>query len=565
MFKTILLVVVLLIFEKGDRKSMFTSPLDIPLSLSANFAELRPGHFHSGLDFKTSGVSGKRVLAVEDGYIYRISVSPGGFGNAVYIRHSNGYSSVYGHLDRFMPDIEHFVTQRQYKDRSFSVNLFPAKDQFLVKKGEQIAYSGNTGSSMGPHLHFEIRRSSNEHPVDPLSFFEIEDNIKPVIKLLSLYPLTSDSEIEGANTKLIYSLSGSKGIYRLRDKDIIEVHGEFGVGISNYDFLNNSWNKCGSKSIKLSLDNEVYYKHSLNEFSFGQTRYINSHIDYEEYINSSRYFQKAFVEPNNFLAIYDTLQNNGIILLNDSEIHSIKLEITDYSDNISVLEFSVKSAEASNSNITPSVYNRIMPFNNSNEFHTHDIRVDFPSDAFYDTLYFEYRKVPSGGKYFSDIHSVHKNTVPVHNKFILSIKADIVDSLLFSKAGIVKLEGDKEHFIGGEFKEGFIVSSASELGDYAVAIDTIGPEIAPYNFRNGENISGRDKLKIRIEDDFSGITDYQGYIDDQWALFEWDPKSKTIAYVFSKGPLKPDSDHKVRITVSDARNNLTDYEGSFYW
>ena len=151
-------------------KSIFISPVKIPLLLSANFGELRIDHFHSGLDIKTQGVTGKEVVAAASGYIYRISVSPGGFGKALYIRHPSGYSTVYGHLDRFTPEIEEYVKAQQYEKKSYLVTLFPAKDKFPVKQGELIAYSGNSGSSAGPHLHYEIRKSESEIPVNPLLF-----------------------------------------------------------------------------------------------------------------------------------------------------------------------------------------------------------------------------------------------------------------------------------------------------------------------------------------------------------------------------------------------------------
>ncbi len=196
-FYIALSLVTVTIAEGPDKTNILKSPLDIPLILSANFGEPRTGHFHSGVDFKTGGVTGKNVHAAARGYIYRILVSPTGFGKAVYIRHTNGLSTVYGHLSDFTPEIEDYVRQNQYARESFSVNLFPETGLFPVDEGDIIAYSGNSGSSMGPHLHFEVRRSSEEKPLDPIQFYDIEDNIRPVIRSVAIYPAAPSSAVIG--------------------------------------------------------------------------------------------------------------------------------------------------------------------------------------------------------------------------------------------------------------------------------------------------------------------------------------------------------------------------------
>ncbi|MEE4115942.1 MAG: M23 family metallopeptidase [Marinilabiliaceae bacterium] len=565
MYKTIFLAIALLVFEGGDKKIVFTSPLDIPLSLSANFGELRPGHFHSGLDFKTNGVNGKKVYSVADGYIYRISVSPGGFGNALYIRHPNGISSVYGHLNRFSPEIESYVTGKQYNRESYTVNLFPDRQLFPVSAGELIAYSGNSGSSFGPHLHFELRNSANENPINPLDYFELEDNIRPLIKKLALYPLGRSSEINGKREVQRFDLMGSNGIYRISSNRVMELAGCFGVGISTYDFINNSWNKCGVKTIRLMLDGETVYKHTIEEFSFDQTRYINSHIDFAEYQRSGTYYQETFVEPNNFLAIYDTLVNNGVLCLPDSNIHEIKIDVIDFADNISSLVFSAKRADFSDNKIAENHFDTIMPFNKANSFIREDVRLEIPSDAFYDTVYFSYSKLPSTRSLLSDIHVIHRDEIPVHKSFTLSILPVAGSEKLLGKAGIVSISGKDTVFIGGEIDEGFISTSLRQFGKFAIAADTLAPVIKALNFSDGENIKGRDELRLEIDDDFSGIASYEGFIDGKWALFEWDAKNKLIRYLFRKGNLEKDTNHSLVLTVTDNRGNSADYAAEFHW
>ncbi len=286
MTKKIILSAVLITFllnanSQERPKNLFISPLrDIP-SLSASFAELRNDHFHSGLDYKTGGVTGKEVLAAADGYVYRIAVSPTGFGKALYVRHPSGYSTVYGHLNGFRPDIEAFVKKRQYEIRSFSVSLFPMRDQFTVKQGEVIAWSGNTGGSSGPHLHFEVRESSSEDPLNPLDFdMHVSDRIRPVIDKIVIYPITRNSSVNNSHSNLTIKAVPANGSYALSPSTIPVVYGETGIGIKCWDGFDNSPNRCGIYSIEMTVDSLRVYRFTADRFSFAESRYLNSHIDY---------------------------------------------------------------------------------------------------------------------------------------------------------------------------------------------------------------------------------------------------------------------------------------------
>lgn len=566
MYIAIFLFLLLFGYAEGDKKHFFTSPLEIPLTLSANFGELRPGHFHSGLDFKTNGVTGKKVLSVADGYIYRIKVSPGGFGNALYIRHNNGYSTVYGHLDRFAADIEEYVTDYQYREKSFSVNIFTDDNTFPVEQGEVIGYSGNSGGSLGPHLHFEVRKSSNENPVDPIQFYNIPDDIKPVLKQISIYPLGNNSLVEGRREKGIYALGGSKGNYRLNSNRVIKVNGEFGVGITAWDYLSNSWNKCGIRSLEVLIDGEPVYLHNIDEFSFSNTRFINSHIDYEEYINNSTYIQKAFLSPNNELKIYDKVKNSGRISLTDYEAHNVVIVAGDYSGNQSRVSFAVqKDSTISLTGKQEKSSGRIMPFNQRNEFIHHDIKITFPEYSFYDTLTFVYKKIPGDSTLLSDIHFIHLPSVPVHKYFNILIKPSITDTTILSKACIVSISGNDTSYVGGEYSDGFLKARIRSFGTYSIGIDTVRPEIKALNFSKNKNLRGRDELKLGIKDNFSGILGYEALIDGKWTLFEWDPKNDLLKFKFSKGSLLKNTDHKLELTVEDACGNSSTFETTFFW
>jgi len=566
MFKAIFLVILLFGFVEGDKKEFFTSPLEIPLTLSANFGELRPGHFHSGIDFKTNGVTGKKVHSVADGYIYRISVSPGGFGNAIYIRHNNGYSTVYGHLDRFIPEIESYVTDYQYKNNSFSVNILPDSKTFIVRQGQVIAYSGNSGASMGPHLHFEVRKSSNENPVDPIQFFNITDDIKPVLKQLTVYPLGKNSRVEGSREKSFYTLTGSKGNYIISSDRPVSVSGEFGIGLTAWDFLNGSWNKCGIRSLEVFVDTILIYRHKLDEFSFSNTRYINSHIDYEEYTKTGTYIQKAFLSPNNKLSIYDNVSKGGKISFPDYKPHSIVIIAGDYSGNQSRVNFTAQkdsSIAVLESEIKEA--GKLMPYNRKNEFIHHDIKISFPEYSFYDTITFDYKKIPGDSTLLADIHFLHTPTVPVHKFFELSIKPAITDTTLLSRACIVSINNNEASFVGGDYREGFITALVRDFGIYSIGMDTIAPEIEALNFSPESNLKGLGELRLSIKDDFSGISEYVGLIDGNWALFEWDPKNDLIKYNFKKNNLEHNIRHSLELTVQDACGNQRIFETTFFW
>ncbi len=367
--------------------------MKIPLSLSANFGELRTDHFHSGLDIKTQGVIRKEVVAAADGYVYRISVSPGGFGKALYIKHPSGYSTVYGHLDKFIPEIEEYVVSRQYEEQSFMVTLWPPKERFRFNQGDLIAYSGNSGSSSGPHLHYEIRKTDEEIPVNPLQFeFGIEDNIKPVIEKLAIYPIGNTTLINNQNKALKINVSGSNGRYSI--PSVIAVSGAAGFGIKSYDQMNGS-NRSSVYSIDLVIDSQEVFNYRMDSFSFNESRYVNSHIDYEAFIKDNIRIERAFILPNDKLGAYSKAVNRGVFNFNDDSKHHIELIVTDIYKNQSSLDFFVKSSASVQPQTTQTGGKDyiLMPHNRNNKYISKEVTVNIPSGTLYDTLFFVFKKV----------------------------------------------------------------------------------------------------------------------------------------------------------------------------
>lgn len=547
----------------------FGSPVQFPIILSSNYGELRADHFHSGIDIKTEGVSGKKILAVESGHISRISVSPGGFGKALYVTHPNGYSTVYGHLSNFTEELEKYVRKHQYQEKTFQINLFPKKGEFRFSRGDVIGYSGNSGSSFGPHLHFEVRDSKTENPLNPLLFnFMVDDTIHPVFYSIYLYPLTLDSHVDFKGEKKRLVVLHKNGIFSLEQPYPVPVGGVIGIGIEASDFLNGARNRCGIYSIELLVDQVPRFYMEMDEFSFNESRYINSHIDYEERITNNLNIHETFVAPNDNLSVYKLLKDRGRLSFFDNENHEITLIIKDVYQNESRLDFNLTSRLDYGQKITKPerTYTRVMLPDVRNTYQHSGFELDIPPGALYDTLYFTYAKSPGIPGSYSEVHHVHNELIPVHRYFNMRIFPDTVSAEIEEKLVVALLdENNKVQSMGGEFIDGAVQVRARNFGRFIVVADTIPPVIIPLTPISNNDLSGKHYLQFRINDELSGIRSYNGFIDDQWALFEYDPKNELLFYRFDRERLKNNSDHKLVLTVIDNKKNISVFKGSFFW
>lgn len=550
----------------GVNKS-FGSPVTFPIVLSANYGELRVDHFHSGIDIKTEGVSGKMILAAESGYVSRISVSPGGFGKALYLSHPNGYSTVYGHLSSFTEELESYIRKHQYQDKTFQINLFPKEGEFRFSRGEVIGYSGNTGSSLGPHLHFEVRDLKTENPVNPLLFnFMVEDTIPPVFYSVYLYPLTLESHVDLKGEKKRLEVTHSNGVFSIDEHYPITVGGIIGIGIETSDFLNGARNRCGIYSIELLLDQVPYLYLEMDEFSFNESRYINSHIDYEEKITNNLNIHQTFVAPNNNLSVYKLLKDRGRLAFFDNENHEITLVIKDAYQNESRLDFHVTSRWNQKIERTAGAYTKIMLPDARNIYQHSGFELDIPPGALYDTLYFTYARSPGIAGSYSEVHHVHNELTPVHRYFDIKIVPDSAPLEMKEKLLVALLDKNNEmHPMGGEFSDGAVEARVRNFGRYVVVADTIPPEVAPIAPVYNQDLTGKRYLRFRIKDELSGIRSYNGFIDDQWVLFEYDPKNELLFYRFDPERLKDNRHHELVLTVIDNKKNISVYQGSFFW
>ncbi len=538
-------------------KNYFRSPLDIPLKLSGTFGELRTNHFHSGIDIKTNGEEGAVVYAIADGYISRIKVSPSGFGNALYITHPNGFVSVYGHLKNFMDVVTEYVREEQYNTETFGLNLFPEPDKFPVTKGDTIALSGNSGGSLGPHLHFEIRDDRSEDPINPLLFgFEVKDYIRPKIKSFKIYPYNWNSYINGANEAAVFEIGGWGMQHRINSHDTIYLSGDFYFGISTVDLLNDAPNNNGVYQIEVFLDSTKVYSHKMELFSFGESRYINSLIDYGQYMENGVKYQKSYVEPNNILSVYDGVINRGIISFKDTLTHKLIYSVKDAYGNESRLNFIVQSAIPDSSMFKEQVNEGIFfDYAKANMFFTEDMQLDATEGSFYDSFYFTYDTLPGTDEFYSLLHRVHHKSVAIHKYIELKIQPVNLPDSLQSKALIVELYKDEIFPVGGEYNDGFVAGVIRDFGDFAIAVDTIPPKIKTVNISKGKVKTAGEGFKFKIEDDLSGIRSYRGTINGDWVLMEYDAKNDLLIYYpddrMSKG------ENILVLEVVDRKDNAT--------
>lgn len=551
--------------DKPD-PNYYEAPMKIPFLLSGNFAELRPNHFHGGIDIKTQGRTGLPVYAAAEGNIERIVVSPSGYGNALYIGHPNGTTTLYGHLHSFAPEIENYIRKIQYEKETFAIDHSVPADTLKVKKGQQIAKSGNSGSSGGPHLHFEIRKVKDQTMMlNPLQFnMPVKDKTKPVIQSLMVYPVSDDAGVSGKQLPQRFETILTGNVYQLKVNQPIPVWGKIGFGLQAVDLLDGSLNHCGIYSLKLSIDNELVYSFTMDDFAIEESKYINSHMDYEQAIRSKRRLYRTWIEPGNKLNIYDKNEKSGIFKATDGQLHQVKYEITDVYGNATSLSFKIQSKEATFAVSEPK--GEHFKFNRNNHIRNDNIEFTVPEGALYNDVDFLYEKKPSTAKFYSPIYKLHNPYTPLHFACPLRIKAVNLPKNLESKVMLAQVDPTTGQIFSatGKYVDGWVEGNIRVLGNYALAVDTVAPKIVPLSITGKKTLTETTKIRFTITDNLSGIETIRGTIDGQWVLFEYDLKNKLISYTFDKNRIQFGKNHELNLTVTDFRNNSSTYKANFY-
>ena len=564
--KRLLSITLLLFFSSVflvGQNVKFIAPLDGELKLSGNFAELRSTHFHAGIDISTNGKIGLPVKCVADGYVSRVAVSPYGYGHVIYITHDNGYTSVYGHLNEFAKNVSDWVKKEQYKREEFRVNLFPPKDLFQFKQGEIIAFSGNSGSSGGPHLHFELRETKSEHPVNPLLFnFDVKDDIRPKVEHLYVYAQNENSSVSGGYAKQSFPLVFYDGKYHLKGRSSIGANGLIGLGVDAIDYLTGSWSKCGVFAINVYVDDSLYYSMKLNELDYAVARSFQSYIDFEEKVKRNKRVHQCFVEPGNQLGIYGQLKNEGKFEIAPKQTRNIKIEMIDVYGLKSELAF--KMVGLANHHRALEEYTSLFKYNEDNEFKTKNAQIEITNGSLYKDLRFQFSDEPKLEGTYSDLYKFHNPTVPLDKSIELKIKLENLPIELENKAllAIVSSRGSKSA-VDGTFKNGWVEAKVRSFGNYCVVVDTISPIIKSLSITSTGKLTNQQSIRFVVRDEFSGIKEYKGLIDGKWVLFEYDAKKDLVFYNFDEH-IETGRTHTLIFTVEDLKGNLSKYETSFY-
>lgn len=533
----------------------FSNPIDGKIILSGTFAELRTNHFHSGIDIKTKGIEGLNVFSSAEGYVSRIKVSHFGYGKALYITHPNGFTTVYAHLKKFSPKIEEYVKSKQYEIEEYEIQLFPKKETIKINKSELIAFSGNTGGSSGPHLHFEIR-DSKERPINPMLFgIKVDDSIKPSIYDLYAYPITKQSHVNGKNKREKIKL------LKLRNGDYttptIEADGLISFGVIASDRQDYAMNKNGVSSIKSYHNSQKVIEINFDRFSFDETKHINRFIDFGYYKQNKKRIQKLFIEKNNPLSIFKFNKDKGLIRLNDNKESFYLIDIFDYCGNKTNIRIPIKN-KVINKKFE---FIEDMSLTEINAEKTtilgNDLTsVKIPSGAFYENVKIDFRIM-------GDTIKIHKPTIPLKKSIEVSFNVkNYADNIKHLFIGSVNDNGTLS-YIPTKRIGNYIKAKTRSLGTYTIAIDRDSPEIKPINFTNLDWISNNNFLKIKISDKVSGIKNYRATVNGDWILMEYDPKTKTLTHDFKDGIIKK-VENNLELLVTDNAGNSSKFDLKFY-
>ena len=543
----------------------YAAPLKIPFFLAGNFAELRPNHFHAGIDIKTQGKTGLPVYAAAGGYISRITISPSGYGNAMYINHPNGTTTVYGHLESFAPQVEEYIRKIQYEKEVFAIEQEIPEGIFPVKKGEQIAKSGNAGSSGGPHLHFEIRRTKEHIILNPLLFnMPVKDKIKPTIQAVMVYPVSDDATVAGKQVAQRFETVLAGNAWQIKLNPTIQVYGKIGFGIQSVDMLDGNPNKCGIYSLKLSVDNELIYSFTMVDFPQDGSRFINSHMDYERAIRTGQRLYRTWLQPGNKLNIYDTVEKRGIYKASDDQLHQVKYEITDAYGNATSLKFQIQSKEIKT---TPKeLKGEEFQYNRNNRIRNDELEFSVPEGALYDDVDFIYSRKPSLPKFYSPVYQLHNSLVPLHFACPLRIKAGNLPANLQDKAMLAQIDPatGKIYSATGKYIDGWVEGNIKILGNYTIAIDNVAPKITSLSIGTKKPQKITNELKFKVTDNLSGIETFRGTIDGKWVLFEYDAKNNLLSYTFDKARFQFNKNHSLILEVTDFKGNTSTYKANFH-
>lgn len=534
----------------------FSNPMEIPLILSGSFGELRSNHFHSGMDIKTQQRQGVPIYAPADGHVMRIKVAHYGYGKALYIQHPNGYSTVYAHLKEYAGDIEEYVKNNQYSKETFEIELFPEANVLPVTKGQLIGFSGNSGSSGGPHLHFEIRDSSSR-PMNPMLFgIEIPDSKKPLVNSVFAYPMDPVAQVNGSQNPVKLRLMLQKdGSYKAEG---IKASGKIGFGVSTHDQQDGASNKNGVYRIETTYNGSEKFDILFERFSFSETRYLNRFIDYGYFKNNKSRIQKLFRETNNPLSIIKNEEDNGFVFVEDNFDAAYKIIITDFAGN--KINISVP-IEGVTQEITDELDDTPTPdyifSDQSTSITKGKFSVYIPANSLYENTYLDVEAK-------SDTLKFHKDVIPIHKNITISVDASNYEVTDIDKLFIGRLNYKGDPYYHTTTRTGTkLTAKTRTFGSFILVSDTTPPSVKTVNFSEGKWISKNKTLQMKIEDDLSGISSYRATLNGKYILTEYNYKKDVLTYDFDDN-IVTESENNLKLIVTDNVGNITTFEATFF-
>ncbi len=554
-------VVACTVLSAQAQDDYYIFPIDAPPLLSANFGELRSNHFHSGIDIKTGGVEGAAVYAAADGYISRIGIKPSGYGRVLYITHPNGTTTVYAHLREFMPEVEQYVKEQRYKLRQHTPDLWPAASMFPVRKGEVIARSGNSGSSGGPHLHYEVRRSSDQSVINPVSagHIKVVDTAPP--RIVSVYWLQEEN-VAGVPILTPHRVAvralGS-GRYDLAAPMRVSGRGCFAVEVRDTKDLVN--NKFAVYGVTVDVNGREIFAMQIDNFSFGNTRYVNDVMHYPLSTASQYDVIRLSRHSSNPLGIYQSATESGNFTPADGD--SVRIEVSDDCGNISTLNFTLAVGESVQRAVSVPTGSEPVIWNKEYRKSTGNLSVVIPAGALYqNTLYSQMEEpliaLPTTSRpILSKVYTLSGSDTPLHKSMTISLSSYIPDSL---RTGVCMARLDKStgrlSYAGGTWRNGSVSASTTAFGTYCLTRDSLPPTVKA-SFVDGADLTGKRSVQFTVSDDFSGVASYEATIDGRWVILDKKGPSSPLVHTFDTDWMVKGENHTLEFVAVDGVGNRT--------
>ncbi len=501
-----------------------------PVSFSSTYGELRRNHFHAGLDWRTGGRSGERLYSIKEGYVCRLSVSPVGYGNAVYIQHPDGTMSVYGHMASFRDDLAQRVLREQYDKKSYRVVIYPSPDDFPVEKGDFIGLSGNSGSSGGPHLHMEIRKEGDNLPVNYLAdgTYPVTDTKKPVINRVGFYAFEDSSAVPVVRRlQMVSNPDKYKGTVAVSDK--------FYVAIDAVDHMDGTGGRMAVERYRVYLDSEKIFDFKVGDVPYSKGRYYACLVQQGE---KGHDLLKTWCPPNNGLLYKVEADNDGIICLEDEGTHTLKVVVADCFGNSSSCSFSVRRDPSIKVFEPADTVGRLAALWYVPTVYSSDgMTLTIPAASLNASAYIKCEKVsradPSLGRY-SDVWTIGDGNIHLQRPLRIRLSTAKVPAGLSDKAYIAQRDDKGELSYAGNTPVEGGLEAETRFGTFLVAVDTVAPQLVP-RVKDGDKLPSDGRFSIEANDRGCGVAQFDASWDGEWILSQ---------YVGGRIQIYPDKRHR---------------------